>query len=96
MNWAGTATRAKTAPQSRDLEQGATMSNSAYDRWLKFLAKPTEVSGLTFPRDESAAIIKASPPWTDRDWRRDKREINKAAKRARAARSRPKQGEKHG
>lgn len=62
------------------------MGKSAYDRWLKFIAKPSEESGLTFPRDEAAAIMKACPPWPDRNWRRDKREINKAAKVARATR----------
>jgi hypothetical protein len=56
---------------------------SAYDRWLKFIGKPTSESGLTFPTDEAQAIMALSPRPVD--WRRDKREINKAAKRARAA-----------
>lgn len=60
---------------------------SAYNRWLKFISNPTygRPSG-SFPTDEAQAIM-AMPP-TPLDWRRDKREINKAAKRARAARQR--------
>lgn len=60
------------------------MTKSAYDRWLKFISKPTSESGLTFPTVEAEAIMKAGSPWMDRDWRREKREINKAAKQARA------------
>lgn len=62
------------------------MTRSAYDRWLKFISKPSEESGLSFPTDEANAIM-ALPPFPV-DWRRDKREINKAAKRARAAQPR--------
>ena len=62
------------------------MRKSAYDRWLKFISGPTygRPSGI-FPSDEAQAIMKACPPWTDRNWRRDKREINKAAVKARRA-----------
>lgn len=58
------------------------MTKSAYDRWLKFMSRPTAESGLRFPTAEAHAIM--GLPFY-RDWRRDKREINKAAKRARAA-----------
>lgn len=57
------------------------MGKSAYERWLKFISKPTSESGLTFPTHEANAIM-ALPP-DPVDWRRDKREINKAARRAR-------------
>lgn len=59
------------------------MTKSAYDRWLAFISGPTRGRyGLTFPTAEAKAIM-AIPPWPERDWRRDKREINKAARRAR-------------
>lgn len=62
------------------------MSRSAYDRWLKFISGPTRgIYNLTFPNNEAQAIMKACPPWPERNWRRDKREINKAAKKARNA-----------
>lgn len=64
------------------------MTKSAYDRWLKFLSRPTSESGLTFPADEAQAIMAIPLPRVDKDWRRGKREINTAAKRARAARRR--------
>lgn len=54
---------------------------SAYERWLKFISRPTSESGLTFPSHEAWAIM-ALPP-TEVNWRRDKRNINKAAKAAR-------------
>lgn len=61
------------------------MTKSAYDRWLRFISGPTlRKPPTTFPTDEANAIM-ALPPFPV-DWRRDKREINKAAKRARAAR----------
>lgn len=54
------------------------MTKSAYDRWLKFISRPTAESGLRFPTAEAHAIM-ALPFY--RNWRREKREINKAAKR---------------
>lgn len=62
------------------------MTKSAYDRWLKFISRPTSESGLTFPTDEALAIMAIPLKHTEPDWRRDKREINKAAKRARIRR----------
>jgi len=55
---------------------------SAYDRWLRFIAYGAR-TGEIFPRDEAIAIM-ALPAFSN--WRRDKREINKAARKARAAR----------
>jgi|SoimicmetaTmtHMA_FD_contig_31_26185330_length_429_multi_2_in_0_out_0_2 hypothetical protein len=57
------------------------MTRSAYDRWLKFVARPSSESGLTFDAAEAKAIM-ALPP-IERNWRRDKRDINKAAARTR-------------
>lgn len=37
------------------------MAKSAYERWLKFISKPTSISGLTFPKDEAAAIMVFRP-----------------------------------
>lgn len=61
------------------------MAKSAYERWLKFISKPTSISGLIFPKDEAAAIMALSP--LPCDWRRNKREINKAAYLARRRRA---------
>jgi hypothetical protein len=61
------------------------MTKSAYDRWLYFISARTLGKPETiFPTDEAQAIM--ALPTRPVDWRRDKREINKAAKRARAAR----------
>ena len=57
---------------------------SAYERWLKFMSRPHSESGLVFPADEAKAI--RALPAKDWCWRRDKREINKAAKTARLRR----------
>lgn len=59
------------------------MTKSAYDRWLKFISRPGSESGLTFPAAEAKAIMAIPPTRGGKDWRRDKRDINKAAKRAR-------------
>jgi hypothetical protein len=59
------------------------MTKSAYDRWLKFISRPTSESGLTFPIAEAKAIMAIPLRRIEPDWRRTKREINKAAKRAR-------------
>lgn len=57
---------------------------SAYERWLKFISGPTRgEEGLTFPTHEAKAIM--GLPLKPVNWRRDKREINKAAKGARNA-----------
>lgn len=49
-----------------------------YDRWLKFIARPTSESGLTFPRHQAEAIM--AIPFREEDWRRSKRDLNKAVK----------------
>jgi hypothetical protein len=63
------------------------MTKSAYDRWLNFISRGSS-EGLTFPKDEAIAIMAVLLP-TDRNWRRDKREINKAAALARLQRHTP-------
>lgn len=73
----------------RSDKQGPPMTKSAYDRWLKFISGPTlRKPPTTFPTDEANAIMSVPLTHENKDWRWDKREINKAAKRARAARPR--------
>lgn len=60
------------------------MSKSAYDRWLRFIAQPYSVSGLTFPVHEARAIMAISLKRREPNWRRTKRTINKVAAAARA------------
>jgi hypothetical protein len=63
------------------------MSKSAYDRFLRFISQNTlrpNEPPLTFPTHEAKAIM-AIPSSPARSWRRYKRDINKAAKRARVA-----------
>lgn len=54
---------------------------SAYERWLKFISRPSSESGLTFPSHEAMAIMRLPP--IEQNWRRDKRDISRVAKRAR-------------
>lgn len=59
------------------------MTKSAYDRWLKFISRPSSESGLTFPSVEARAIMAIPLERDEPDWRKYKRQVNKAAARAR-------------